>query len=237
MDDATRESRLVTTFVSLADTLVDSYDVVEVLQTLVENCVALVDGQAGGIILSDHGRPLEVIASTSEEMRLVELIQLSADGGPCVDSITSGLAVSVHDLRAEPGRWPRFQGRAAEAGFVAVHAVPLRSRGTVLGSLNVFWASVHTLDASSAAVMQGLADVATISILNERSLRESELARAQLQHALQSRIVIEQAKGVVAYRRDVGVDEAFALMRTFARSHNQKLSDVAARIVARELDL
>ncbi|MCS5735458.1 GAF and ANTAR domain-containing protein [Herbiconiux daphne] len=235
--DGTRESQLVHTLVRLADTLVDTYDVVEVLQTLVENCVSLVDAQAGGIILSDQGRPLEVIASTSEETRLVELIQLSAGGGPCVDCITSGVVVSVPDIATLPDRWPLFRERAEQGGFAAVHAVPLRSRGTILGSLNVFWSAPLRLDPESAAVVQGLADVATISILQERSLRESELAREQLQHALQSRIVIEQAKGVVAFQLDVGVEEAFTLLRDHARSHGERLSDVAARVVARELDV
>ncbi|TXN31862.1 GAF and ANTAR domain-containing protein [Lacisediminihabitans profunda] len=229
----TRERRLVDTFVTLADTLVAGYDVVDLLQTLVEACADLLDASAAGLMLADDGGNLAVVASTSERSRLVEIMQLRSGHGPCVEAFTTGVVVEVDDLVAQRNRWPEFREEALSQGFRSVHAIPLRLRGSVIGTLNLFRNEPGLLTPEDASVAQGLADVATIGILHERTLRENSVAKEQLQHALDSRVVIEQAKGVIAQTRSVDMDQAFRLLRAYARSNNLNLHDVAARVVAR----
>lgn len=233
----TRETQLVETFVTLADTLVDDYDVVELLQTLVERSAAIFDAAAAGIVLVDETGHLDVLASTDEDTRLVEVMQLKADQGPCIESYRTGLVVSVADITAVEERWPAFAARTAELGFRSVHSVPMRLRETTIGSLNLFGARIGELSPENAAAARALADVATIGILHERAVRESDLTTMQLQHALDSRVIIEQAKGVVAYMHDIGVDASFALIRNHARNTSTPLTEVARRIVQRELTL
>jgi transcriptional regulator with GAF, ATPase, and Fis domain len=202
-------AELLEVFATLADTLIDDYDVVDLLQTLVDASVDLLDVDASGILLADQRGDLELIASTSESSRLVELIQLSADAGPCIESFRGGIAVAVPDIAAVAAQWPRFAEAAAEAGFTSVYAVPLRLRRTTIGTLNLFRAAGEALDELETRAAQAMADVATIGILHERTLRASDAARDQLERALQSRVIIEQAKGVVAYTASVSVEEAF----------------------------
>lgn len=233
----TREGRLVDTFVTLADTLVVGYDVVDLLQTLVEACADLLDASAAGLMLADSRGELSVVASTSEKSRLVELMQLSSGNGPCVESFSAGQLVMIDDIETVASQWPEFYREAHEQGFRAVHAVPLRLRGSVLGTLNLFLTQTGRLTAEDASVAQGLADVATIGILQERAARENDIARDQLQHALNSRVVIEQAKGVVAQTKSVDMDAAFNMLRQHARSNNLNLRDVAEQVVSRSLIL
>lgn len=237
MTELTREDRLLRTFASLADTLVDDYDVVDLLQRLVDTCRDLLDTTAAAILLADATGELDVVASTSEASRLVEVIQLSAEAGPCVESFQTGKAVSVPDVSTSPERWSRFRDAALAQGFASVHAVPLRLRETTIGTLNLFRDAVGELEPQDQTAARAFADVATIGILHERSLRETAVLAEQLQGALSSRIVIEQAKGVVAYTRGVPIDEAFDLIRRYARTHRLGLSQVAARIVDRSLRL
>jgi GAF domain-containing protein len=233
----TREGQLVETFVALADTLVVGYDIVDLLQTLVERCAALLDATDAGIILASASSAekgsaeLEVIASTSERTRLIGLMQLSADQGPCVEAYVTGAVVSVSDVRDVAFKWPRFAHDAVELGFASVHAVPLRLRDETLGSLNLFRDRTGVLNDDDATVARALADVATISILQERSIRETDIARQQLQHALSSRIVIEQAKGVVSQTQNVDMQEAFRQIRSRARNTGTNLSEVARMII------
>jgi GAF domain-containing protein len=227
--------QVVETFVTLADTLVDGYDVVDLLHTLVDTCSALVSASAGGILLVNEHRQLEVVASTNERSRLVELMQLRVGGGPCLDSYVTGRPVSVPDLEADDSRWPVFRSQALEQHFKAVHAVPLRLRSETIGSLNLFWDKSGALDERDAEVVQALAHVATIGILQERAMRESTIAREQLQRALNSRVVIEQAKGVVAQTRNVSMEEAFSLIRDYARKNQTPLAVVSEGIVARTI--
>lgn len=237
MTELTREDRLLRTFASLADTLVDDYDVVDLLQMLVDTCRDLLDTTAAAILLADATGELDVVASTSEASRLVEVIQLSAEAGPCVESFHTGRVVSLPDVNESPAEWSRFRGAALAQGFVSVHAVPLRLRETTIGTLNLLRDTVGELEPQDQTAAQAFADVATIGILHERSLRETAVLAEQLQGALNSRIVIEQAKGVVAYTRGVPIDEAFELIRRYARSHQLGISQVAARIVDRSLRL
>jgi GAF domain-containing protein len=237
MTELTREDRLLQTFASLADTLVDDYDVVDLLQMLVDTCSDLLDTTAAGILLADATGTLDVVASTSEAGRLVEMMQLSAEAGPCVESFVTGRVVSVPDIGESPEEWSLFRESALAQGFASVHAVPLRLRETTIGTLNLLRDTVGELDPQDQTAARAFADVATIGILHERSIRETALLAEQLQGALNSRIVIEQAKGVVAHTHGVPIDEAFALIRTYARSHRLGISQVAARIVDRSLTL
>jgi transcriptional regulator with GAF, ATPase, and Fis domain len=226
----TRERQLVETFVEVADTLVDDFDVIDLLLTLAGRCVRLLDVDAAGIMLIDQRGHLHAAAASTESARLVELFELQSDAGPCVDCCRTGIPVVNADLEANAERWPRFAEAARESGFVAVHALPLRLRHTVIGALNLFSAGSRELTEDDVRVGQGLADVATIGILAQRSLHQAELLAEQLQSALNSRIVIEQAKGVLAERRQISVDEAFTLLREHARRHNLRLSDVAREV-------
>lgn len=237
MTPHTREHRLVETFVTMADSLVADYDVVDLLQTLVERSTSLFDVQAAGILLRDGERDLEVIASTSEESRFVGLMQLRAGEGPCIEAVVTGAAVSVPDVRAVTGKWPTFAEEALSVGIAAVHAIPMRLRAETIGSLNLFNQSARALDAEDAVAAQALADVATIGILQERAHQQIDTTRAQLQRALDSRVVIEQAKGFLSYVNDVDMDEAFSILRRYARSNHRRIAEVAADVVARRITL
>lgn len=237
MASDTRERRLTSAFVTLADTLVAGYDVVDLLQTLVDTCADLLDASAAGIMLADSNGELAVVASTSEKSMLVETMQLSAGAGPCVECFTTGAPVTVSDVSELGDRWPGFREAALEQDFRSVHGVPLRLRGNVIGTLNLFRATTGVLSDEDLSVAQGLADVATIGILQERAIREADIANSQLQNALDSRVLIEQAKGVIAYMRDVDMDEAFQTLRTYARSNNLNLRNVAELVVNRTLSL
>jgi transcriptional regulator with GAF, ATPase, and Fis domain len=226
----TRERQLVETFVEVADTLVDDFDVIDLLLTLAGRCVRLLDVDAAGIMLIDQRGHLQAAAASTGNARLVELFELQSDAGPCVDCCRTGTPVVNADLEANHERWPRFAEAARESGFVAVHALPLRLRQTVIGALNLFSAGSRVLTEDDVRAGQALADVATIGILAQRGLHQAELLAEQLQSALNSRIVIEQAKGVLAERRQISVDEAFALLREHARTHNLRLSDVAREV-------
>lgn len=225
--------RLATIFVEVADTLVDEFDLIDFLHMLTDRAAALVDAAAVGIVLADSRGTLEFMAGSNENAKLLELLQLQNHEGPCLEAFRTAQPVINVDLGAAGDRWPRFAPRAAAAGFHAVHAFPLRLRQQTIGAMNVFGTTrggdFHDNDVT---VMQALADVASIALIQERAIRRGEVLTEQLQGALNSRIVIEQAKGAVAQARGVSVDEAFASLRNYARSHNQRLTDVAYAVVA-----
>lgn len=224
----TREEQLYEAFVEAADTLVDDFDVIDFLHTLAERCVYLLDVDAAGLMLADQHGTLHATAASSENARLLELFELQTDAGPCLDAFHTGTAVVNADLRANHERWPRFAEAAEANGFVAVHALPLRLRATVIGALNLFSAGPgRPLTDADTRAGQALADVATIGILAQRNIHQAELLTVQLQTALHSRVTIEQAKGMLAERLHISVDEAFDLLRQHARSHNLRLSDLA----------
>jgi transcriptional regulator with GAF, ATPase, and Fis domain len=236
MNDVTQR-QVLQTFVTLADTLVDDYDVVDLLQMLVDTCRDLLDTTAAGILLADSRGELELVVSTSEASRLVEMMQLSAEAGPCIESFRSGRRVCLPDIAQARDEWSQFRGAALAQGFRSIDALPLRLRDTTIGTLNLLRAGPGEAPEDDIMAAQAFADVATIGILHERSIRESSVLSQQLQAALNSRIVIEQAKGVVSHTRGVPIDDAFTLMRQYARSHNMGLSVVAARLVDRSLRL
>ncbi|ROS58036.1 GAF domain-containing protein [Frigoribacterium sp. PhB160] len=237
MSDSTREGQLVEVFTSLADTLVADYDVVDLLQTLVDACADLFDVTAAGIILPDRDSAFEVVVSTSEASHLIEVMQLDAEQGPCMECFRTGAVVAVPDIEADADRWDDFGRVAVEQGFRAVVALPLRLRDRVIGTLNLFRDVVGDLNPRDVRAAQALADVATIGVIHERTYRETTVVQQQLQHALDSRVVIEQAKGVLSEVKRISTDDAFAVMRRWSRDHNRSLSQVAREVVARELHL
>ena len=232
----TRERVLAETFVGLADTLVDDYDVVDLLDGLVSACVSLFEVTAAGLLLTDQRGHLSVVASSSEETRMLEVFQLQTDQGPCLDCFRGGTTVTSGDLEGDAGRWPEFVPAALAAGFRSVAAVPMRLRDETIGGLNLFDARPVLMAEEDRRIAQALADVATIGILQQRSVHRSAILAEQLQQALNSRIIIEQAKGVVAERGGMGMDVAFDTLRTYARNRNLKLSQVALDVVSGSLD-
>ncbi|KAA0017652.1 GAF and ANTAR domain-containing protein [Antrihabitans cavernicola] len=231
-----RETALVRAFVGMADTLVDDYDVVDVLYQLVQHCVDLLDAAAAGLMFDDQRGGLQVLASSTERTRLLELFQLQADEGPCLDCVRSGEPVLIEDLTAQTQRWPVFAPEAVREGFLSVHAVPLRLRGQTIGALNLFGTTRGPLPEEDLTVARGLADTATIGILQERAISRGEVLTEQLQTALNSRITIEQAKGVLAHAVDLDMEQAFHLLRGHARRTNSRLGDIAYQLVTGHLD-
>lgn len=226
-----RERALSDVFVELADTMVRDFDVTDLLQRLVEHCVDLLDADAAGLLLSDQRGNLQLMASSEEGSTLLELFQLQNDEGPCLDCFRTGEQIVVPDLHAVGERWPRFSAAADEHGFHAVHAVPLRLRDDVLGAMNLFNRTPLALSDDDRRVAQALADVSTIAILQARAIHHNELLVEQLQGALTSRVVIEQAKGLLADVQTLDMDEAFNRLRRMARNTNTRLADVARALV------
>jgi transcriptional regulator with GAF, ATPase, and Fis domain len=229
--------RISETLVELADTLVLGFDGIDFLHTLTERCVQLLHVDAAGILLIDQRDTLNLVAASTEQTRLLELFQLQNEEGPCLDCYHSGQSVACADLTATPQQWPRFAAAAREQGFAAVQAVPMKLREQILGALNLFRCAPSAIPSEATAVAQSFANVATISILQLRALRHSEIVTEQLQSALNSRILIEQAKGILAERRHISLSEAFIQMRTYARDHNRLLSQIAQAVITKDPDL
>jgi GAF domain-containing protein len=227
----TRESLLVSTLVELADNLVDNYDIIDVLTLLSTRCVETIDASSAGVMVARPGGELQYVASSSESMRILELFQIQANEGPCVDCYTSGRAIINHELFDSDTSWPRFTPQAVAQGYRSVHCLPLRLRGQTIGALNLFRTDAGLLTSEDVVVAQGLADVATIAILQHQSSLSARLLNEQLNFALNSRIVIEQAKGMISQFAQCDMDVAFERLRTHARNHNIRLTDVASRIV------
>jgi transcriptional regulator with GAF, ATPase, and Fis domain len=219
------------TFVELTDTMVVGFDVIDFMHVLTNRSVELLDVSAAGLLLADPRGELRVVAASSEAARLLELFQLQNDEGPCLECFRSGQPVQVADLAAVAHRWPQFAPAAGQAGFGAVQALPMRLREQVIGALNLFRAAPGTFDPAVIRVGQALADVATISLLQERNMRHSDSLNEQLQTALNSRVIIEQAKGKLAERLGLDMDQAFSLLRESARTSNRRLSDLAQAFV------
>jgi GAF domain-containing protein len=224
--------RLARIFVEIADTMVDEFDLIDFLHMLADRTADLVGGSAVGLLLTDQRGRLEFLAASDENTRLLELFQVQNSEGPCLDAFRTAAPVINADLAEAAARWPRFAPRATAAGFRSVHAFPLRLRSEVIGALNVFGSQPgSSLDDADVPIVQALADIAAIGLLQERAIRRGELLTEQLQGALHSRVVIEQAKGAIAQAHGVSVDDAFTMIRNYARRTNRRLVDVAHTIL------
>ena len=227
-----REELLARTFVELADTLVADFDVVDLLTRLADRCVEVLDVGAAGLMVVGADGELRVMASSSEAMRVLELFELQAQDGPCFDCFKTGEAAEDPDLTLGPTRWPRFAPEAVTAGFRSVQALPMRLRGSVIGALNLFHVDPGRMREADRVAAQAFADIATIAILQHRAALEGQMVNEQLQNALNTRIVIEQAKGMVAERQGLAMEDAFAALRAYARNHNARLADVANDVIS-----
>jgi len=226
-----REKQLVEVFVQLADTLTTEFEVIELMQTLADTSRDILPADATGILLADPQGHLRVLATTHPAAELLELFEIQESEGPCFDCFHTGDQVVNVGHDASIARWPRFMARSVDAGYPTVHALPLRLRNQIIGTMNLFCSRPKDLGAQDILVAQGLCDVATIGLLQERAVRENHLLAEQLQGALNSRILIEQAKGVLSERKGIGIDEAFERLRGYARNHHQRLVDVATDLL------
>jgi transcriptional regulator with GAF, ATPase, and Fis domain len=233
-EQSTHERALAEAFVTLADTLVADYDVIDVLHQLTIECVELLRVDAAGLLLSDQRGNLQMAAASTERARVVELFQLQNDEGPCLDCFRTSRPIAAPDLRGMT-EWPRFIAHTLDTGYRSVHAVPMRLRTETIGALNLFGIEPRALGPNELRIAQALADVATIGILQERAIRRRDVLAEQLQVALNSRVIIEQAKGVLAERGQLEMDRAFEVLRGHARSTQQRLSDVALGVVNRTI--
>ena len=230
-----REREIIEAFVDLSNELVDDYDVVDMLSQLTTSCASLLDISSAGLLLADARGVLHLMASSSERTHDLEMLQLQRDEGPCLDCYHDREAVLVPDLDAEERRWPQFCRAARAVGFKSVHALPMRLKDKVLGALGLFGEETGVLDDDNVALAQALVHVACVAIVNERSAADHALVNSQLQAALNSRVVVEQAKGVLAQAGGLEMADAFAVLRRYARDHGRKLSEIAAAVVSREL--
>jgi len=231
---ARRESLLARAFVRLADTLVEEFDVVEFLHSLSADSVEILGAEAAGVMLADPRGGLRLIASSEERMRILELFEIQSEQGPCLDAFGSGRTVQATAAEGS-SRWPLFAPRAAEAGFYVMCAVPLKVRQNVIGALNLFRGTDEPFSDTDLEIAQAMAQMAAIALIQERALRQQTLVTEQLEAALRSRVVIEQAKGMLAEYLATSVDDAFQLLRIYARGHNRKLTDVAVGVVSRQI--
>jgi GAF domain-containing protein len=232
---ADRERGVTQAFVSVARNLADGVDPVDLPSGLAEDATRLLNVASTGILLADPVTCCTSWPAPSEAARALEVYQLQRDQGPCLDCFRTGVPVSVPDLQAEAARWPLFALAAAEPGFASVHAVPLRLRATVLGTMGLFGTQVGALDDDDLELSQALAYVAAVAIVQDRAAADSALVNQQLQTALNSRVVLEQAKGVLSQRGGIDMDQSFAALRRYARNHNLRLTDVARAVIGREL--
>lgn len=230
MTDTPRETQVLEAVVTLVDSLLDDFDVVDLLTDLTVRCSQLLDVAATGLLLADPLQQLRLLAVTSEQARELELFQLQADEGPCVDCYSTGQPVSVADLRVAVRRWPQFVPAALDAGFASVHAVPMRAAGIVLGAVGLFGTRHGELNKADLLVAQTLAHVACVAILQEHP-PTPDTVMPQLRSALAGRVVVEQAKGFLRESLDVSVEEAFTLLRTYARTNGDHLTEVARRLM------
>ena len=231
-----RECEIINAFVDMSNELVGDYDIVDLLSQLTGHCAQLLDIASAGLLIADGRGALHLAAASSERTHQLELFQLQRDEGPCLDCYHSGTAVSVPDLDAERERWPQFSRAALDAGFKSVHAVPMQLRGQVLGGLGLFGDNVGGLDDDDLDLAQALAHVACVAIVNEKAASDRTTVNTQLQHALTSRIVLEQAKGIIAHSAGLEIDDAFTVLRRYARDNRRNLGSVAADVVARKLN-
>ncbi len=230
-----REHRIITTLVRLATSLAAGRDATDLFTGLTDDCADLLGVAAAGLLLADGKGVLHLMAASSQEATSLELFQLQRSQGPCLDCVRSGAAVSADDLARETGRWPQFAPAALAAGFASVHAMPMRLGETVLGALNLFGAQVGPLSDIDRDLAQAFADVASVALVQDQAVTDKDRINVQLEGALSSRVIVEQAKGFLAEKGGLDMEEAFEVLRRYSRNHNERLSAVASGIISRQL--
>ncbi|HEX9888347.1 MAG TPA: GAF and ANTAR domain-containing protein [Nitriliruptorales bacterium] len=231
-----REEWVVDTFIELADTLIADFDLIDFLTVLTERCVDLLDAAEVGLVIADQRGRLQPMASSSERVRAIELFEVQNEEGPCLDCYRTGERVLPQSLDERGDeRWPLFAPLARAVGFGSVMALPMRLRDDVIGAVNVFTTHDGEVSERDLSLAQALTDAATIGIMQERAVRRAAEVAEQLQGALNRRVTIEQAKGMLAERLTVDVGAAFDLLRSYARNNNLRIADVADAVVRLEL--
>ena len=230
-----RERQVTEAFVGLTNSLVDDFDLVDLLNGLTADCARLLDIESAGLLLADGSGVLHVLAASSERTRSLELYQLQRAEGPCLDCFRTGRPIMEPDLAAATRRWPQFAPRAADAGFASVHAVPMRLHDSVLGALGLFGSSPGALGTDDVSLAQALAHVASVAIVQHQIAADQQVVATQLRTALDNRVVLEQAKGILSQVGDLSMDDAFGALRRYARDRNERLTDVARAVVHRRL--
>ncbi len=230
---STHDELLFATLIELADTTITGFDLMSLADRLVGACVEVLGVTAAGIMLADQDSSLRVFASTDEEARMLELFELQNNDGPCLDAFRTGRAVEGVDLSLFTARWPRFAAAALSAGIKTAYGVPMRLRDQTIGALNLFLAGTEPFGFHELEVARVMADMATIGIINHWSIRNQEVLTGQLQSALNTRVIIEQAKGVLAEREGLSMGEAFEYLRHTARSSQRPIAEVATDTVNR----
>lgn len=238
MTSMSREQQVSEVFVQVADSLIDDFDLIEFLEQLCTHCVTLLDVSAVGILLASEKDTLHTVAASDETTHVLELFAIQHDQGPCLDCYRDGTARTNIDLNdpAATGNWPSFAERARGSGFHTSHVFPLRLRNRAVGAMNLFHTGRQPLTAPDTSLAQALADVATIALLQQRDLGQEQREKAQLQHALTTRIAIEQAKGILAERWNTNPDLAFTALRTYARTHQLRISELARQLIDQTID-
>lgn len=230
-DKISHRAQAADAFVELVDSLVQDFDVIDMLTVLTTRCVELLGATAAGILLADSDGTLRVIGASNEQAQVLELMQLQNDEGPCLDCYRTGRVVSNSDLLAA-SPWPDFAAVSVAAGYFSVCAIPMQLRDFTMGCLNLFMPASVALPDDDVALARALAHVASIAIAQDEMTRKSAVRETDLQHALHSRIVIEQAKGMIAAQSRVDMDTAFNGLRSYARRNNQLLTEVATEVIA-----
>ena len=228
-------TRLAQVFVELADTVVDTFDIIEFLDNLTERCVELLDADAAALMLVDQRNRLNLMAATAQEARVLGLFELQVQEGPCLECFSTGQAITNVYFADSQERWPKLGPTAVESGFGTTHALPMRLRAQVIGALNLFTGGQRRLSVADLATGQAMADMATIGLLHQRNAYDQTTLSEQLQLALNSRVLVEQAKGALADRAHISLSEAFNRMRDHARGNGPTLAGVASEVVAGDI--
>ena len=235
--EAGHEHRLAEAFVAVADTLVTGFDVADLFSDLAAACVELLGVTAAGLMLVDADGQVRMMASSSERSRLIELMEVQRDEGPGLDCFRAGVLVPAADLADRRARWPLFTEKALGSGFGAAYALPMRLRQQTIGALTLFHREPNVVTGTTLGLAQALANASTIAILQQRAIAECAEIAAQLQQGLNSRVLIEQATGLLAGREKLELSAAFILMRRYSRGTGERLADVAGAVIADELDM
>jgi GAF domain-containing protein len=230
-----REHLLLRTLVELADTLVADYDAIDFLSTLCERAAEAVGATAVGVLVVHEGDDLDVVAASSQDMRALEVFEVRNGEGPCMDAYRTGAPVTAIDLDDDE-RWPTFRARATGLGYRSVLGQPLRLRDVTIGALNAYRGDPGPFSDADVEVLRGLADMATIGIMHERTMRSADEQISDLRRSLTDRAVVEQAKGLIAERLSITPDDGFDRLRRHARSRNQRVRAAAQRILRGDLD-